>query len=72
MTLQLSQIFLTLGCTFITNFLVRRTLGLTNERGRVGLLVSVNDPATSEVVRAKFHHHTVLREDPNVVLAHLA
>lgn len=73
MILQLSQILLTLGCTFITYSLfgAHRNLPGTCADGW-GLLVSVNDPATSEVVGAKFHHHAVLGEDPNVVLTHLA
>src|SRR3954468_12707523 len=36
------------------------------------LLVAVDDPAASEVVRRELHHHTVLGEDPDVVLTHLA
>src|SRR3954452_22580418 len=36
------------------------------------LLVPVDDATPGEVVRREFHHHAVLREDPNVVLAHLA
>src|SRR6476661_8026211 len=34
--------------------------------------VAEDDPATGQVVRAELHHHAVLREDPDVVLAHLA
>ena len=36
------------------------------------LLVAVGDPATGQVVRAQLDDHTVLREDPDVVLSHLA
>src|SRR5690349_6114916 len=35
-------------------------------------LVAVDDAAAGEVVRAQLHHHAVLGEDPDVVLAHLA
>src|SRR6478752_1478823 len=60
-TLHLSQIALTLGLTF------------TGRALSVGcLLVAVDDPTPSAVVRRQLHHHTVLGEDPDVVLAHLA
>ena len=36
------------------------------------LLVSVNDAAASQVVGGKLHHHAVVRQDPDVVLPHLA
>src|SRR5689334_8124873 len=36
------------------------------------LLVAVDDPATGQVVGGQLHHHAVLGEDPDVVLAHLA
>src|SRR4051794_2507986 len=36
------------------------------------LLVAVDDPTSGEVVRRELHHHAVLGEDPDVVLAHLA
>jgi hypothetical protein len=36
------------------------------------LLVAVDDTTPSEVIRAQFHHYPVLRENPDVVLAHLA
>src|SRR5690242_19538966 len=60
-TLHLSQIFLTLGLTFTGG-------------GPFGwsLLVAVDDPATGQVVGGELHHHAVLGEDPDVVLAHLA
>ena len=37
-----------------------------------GLLVAVDDAAARQVIRAQLHHHTVLGEDPDVVLTHLA
>src|SRR6476619_5975338 len=40
--------------------------------GSAGLLVPVDDPTPSEVVRRELHHDPVLGEDPDVVLAHLA
>src|SRR6478609_8367796 len=36
------------------------------------LLVAVDDPTSCEVIRRELHHHAVLREDADVVLAHLA
>src|SRR3954452_21744742 len=36
------------------------------------LLVPVDDPTPREVVPRELHHHAVLGEDPDVVLAHLA
>src|SRR3954449_7287060 len=62
MTLHLSQIALTLGLTFMVKIPCYSA----------GLLVPVDDPTPREVVRGQLHHHAVLREDPNVVLAHLA
>src|SRR4051812_21651660 len=35
-------------------------------------LVAVDDASSGEVVRRQLHDHAVLREDPDVVLAHLA
>src|SRR5689334_4800919 len=62
-TLHLSQIALTLGLTFtVQPFLAR---------GRLSL-VAVDDATPGEVVRRQLHHHAVLGEDPDVVLAHLA
>src|SRR3954464_7795697 len=61
-TLHLSQIGLTLGLTFIRQpFLFG-----------CWLLVPVDDASTSQVVGGQLHHHAVLGEDPDVVLAHLA
>src|SRR6478752_5380162 len=60
-TLHLSQIALTLGLTFTGEVL-----------SNGWLLVAVDDPTPSEVVRRQLHHHAVLGEDPDVVLAHLA
>src|SRR6185437_16721650 len=39
---------------------------------RSGLLVSVDDASTGQVVRRQLDDHPVLRKDPDVVLAHLA
>ena len=36
------------------------------------LLVAVNDASASQVVGRQLHHNSVLGEDTNVVLAHLA
>src|SRR3954471_18096597 len=63
-TLHLSQIGLTLGLTFMS--------ALSSLRAAVALLVAVDDPTSREVVRRELHHDPVLREDPDVVLAHLA
>ena len=66
-TLHLSQIFLTLGWTFIC---------LVSSAGSSVSLewspVTEDDPAAVEVVRRELHHHAVLGQDPDVVLAHLA
>src|SRR3954451_10040319 len=61
-TLHLSQIGLTLGLTFMS--------ALSRSAGR--LLVPVDDATPGEVVGRELHHHTVLGEDPDVVLTHLA
>ena len=36
------------------------------------LLVPVNDSTSCEVIWTKFHDHTILRQDANVVLSHLS
>lgn len=36
------------------------------------LLVAIDDSASGQVVRTQLYDHAVLREDANVVLAHLA
>ena len=54
--MHFSQIFLTDGRTFIVGSLS---------------LVAVGDAATTEVVGRQLHLHTVTREDPDVVHAHL-
>ena len=56
-TLHLSQIFLTLGFTFMALPL---------------LLVPINDPTSGEVVGTEFNDYAILREDSNVVLTHLS
>src|SRR3954462_60108 len=61
-TLHLSQIGLTLGLTFT---------GSPFRCSRL-FLVPVDDATPGEVVRRELHHHAVLGEDPDVVLAHLA
>src|SRR5215204_4518150 len=63
-TLHLSQIALTLGLTFMS--------ALSNSGRLLLLLVPADDPTPGEVVRRELHHDPVLREDPDVVLAHLA
>ena len=56
-TLHLSQIFFTLGFTFMALPL---------------LLVPINDPTSGEVVGTKFNDYAILREDSDVVLTHLS
>ena len=56
-TLHLSQIFLTLGFTFMALPL---------------LLVPINDPTSGEVVGTEFNDYSILREDSDVVLTHLS
>ena len=36
------------------------------------LLVTINDATSCEVIRTKFHNHTIFRQDTNVVLTHLS
>jgi len=55
-TLHLSQIFFTLGLTFMTALL---------------LLVAVNNPTSCEVIRTQLHDDTVSWKNTNVVLSHL-
>src|SRR3954453_10807854 len=62
-TLHLSQMALTLGLTFI---------GRSPSGWLWVSLVAVDDATTGQVVRRELHHHAVLGEDPDVVLAHLA
>src|SRR5690606_27276469 len=63
-TLHLSQIFFTLGLTFIEKLSLRYELNV----GDVELsLVAVDDATAAEVVRREFHHDPVLGEDSDVV-----
>src|SRR3954447_5540654 len=68
-TLHLSQIGLTLGLTFIS-----RPFGslAVSARNGTGLPAPVDDPTAGEVVRRDLDDDPVLREDPDVVLPHLA
>lgn len=73
--MQLSQIFLTLGLTFI--ILLSRCLRTHGEPRAVTfqqavLLVAVDDAPTRKVVWAELHNHLVLWEDSDVVLAHFS
>ncbi len=56
MTLHLSQIFFTLGLTFMTLL----------------LLISVNNATSGEVIWTQLHDDTIFRKDANVVLSHLS
>jgi hypothetical protein len=56
-TLHLSQIFLTLGLTFMTFSF---------------LFVAINDATTTQVVGAQLNNHAILRENLDVVLTHLS
>src|SRR3954452_7025441 len=69
-TLHLSQIFLTLGLTFTTSSWSGRGDALAS-RSMGCLLVAVDDAAAGQVVRAELHDDAVLRQDADVVLAHL-
>src|SRR3954469_7618005 len=77
-TLHLSQIFLTLGLTFINPavcswWAVRWCCAaVVLWCRRRPSAVPEDDPAAREVVRAELDDHPVLGEDPDVVLAHLA
>src|SRR3954454_2972976 len=71
-TLHLSQIFLTLGLTFMM-----RPRGLPARLVAppvrdASLLVPVDDPTPGQVVRRELDDDPVLGEDPDVVLSHLA
>src|SRR5436309_11756692 len=73
-----TQMTMTRPCRRITRHLlqIRLTLGLTFTDYLFGIastsLVSVDDAASGEVVRGKFHYDPVLRQDADVVLPHLA
>jgi hypothetical protein len=71
MTLHLSQIFLTLGRTFIRlSRPIGRLRGFGARPGR--LLVSVSDPTPLEVVWRELNLDPITRKDPDVVHPHLA
>ena len=81
MTRHLLQIFLTLGLTFTGSALLviqaRRGTGQDRSRSEQTTdgspsLVAVDDPPAGQVVRRKFHDDSVLRQDADVVLPHLA
>ena len=64
-TLHLSQIFLTLGLTFMV---------VTSTAGRavcVGSLVAVDDTASGKVVGAQLDDNSILGQDADIVLTHL-
>src|SRR5690606_11364844 len=74
-TLHLSQIFLTLGLTFIfssslSSYPLRSSGPLLSSRRF--LFVAVDDTAAGQIVGTQLNDHTVLGEDADVVLAHLA
>src|SRR5699024_1339948 len=82
-TLHFSQIFLTLGCTFTSvespevpsatpRAAARNRVPPAGAGRRAFSPVSEDDPAAGEVIGRQLHHHPVLREDPDVVLPHLA
>src|SRR5690606_16961206 len=73
-TLHFSQIFLTLGRTFIErSFCVRtpRRREVVPPRWR-GSLVAVGDPTAGEVVGGQLHLDAIAGEDADVVHAHLS
>lgn len=65
-TLQLSQILLTLGLTFMF-FLLPGVPAV-----ECGLLVAINDPTATEIVGRELYDDAIFRKDLDVVLAHLA
>src|SRR4051794_14767439 len=69
-TLHLSQMRLTLGLTFMSALSCSARLVRCGRVARS--FVSVDDPASGEVVGRQLHHHAVLGKDPDVVLTHLA
>ena len=79
MILHLLQIFFTLGLTFIGWSLSCygvmcscRALPAAAGRAVGELLVPVDDPPATEVVRAQLDDDPVIGQDPNVVHPHLA
>src|SRR5690625_131850 len=73
MTLHLAHMGLTLGLTFIRSLSL--TCGYAPHLRWTGCwlsLVPIDDAAPSEVIWAELHHDPVLRQDSDVVLAHLA
>src|SRR5437588_9991359 len=62
-TLHLSQIFLTLGLTFMGCEVLRVEIYWS-------LLVAVDDPSARQVVRRQLHHDPVVRKDADVVHPH--
>src|SRR5450631_1072048 len=48
------------------------TLKITAQRPERFSAVTEDNATTGQVIRTEFHHHAVLREDPDVVLTHLA
>src|SRR4051795_9560723 len=80
-TLHLSQIFFTYGWTFTgaaphsfrSCAVDRSPSALPSGPARTGcLLVPVNDATAGQVVGRELHDHSVLGQDADVVLAHLA
>ena len=69
--MHLSQIFLTLGLTFIV--VLPLAVQLPPEGDSTGgLLVAVDDSTAVEIVRRQLHDNTIFRENLDVVLTHLA
>lgn len=69
-TLQLSQIFLTLGLTFIVVPPLSPLFGGTAVIE--WLFVAVDDSSSGQVVGTQLNNHTILGEDADVVLTHLS
>lgn len=61
----------TLGLTFMSNLFsaLKRAVVITED---FGLLVAVHDSAAVQVVWSQLHNNSILRQDLDVVLTHLA
>ena len=73
-TLHLSQIFFTLGWTFIAGcrLSIWWVVVLSVWCSEAASAIAEDDPPAGQVIGTEFDHDPVLGQDPDVVLAHLA
>src|SRR6218665_1451290 len=74
MILHLSQMRFTLGLTFMISFAVFvRATGVTRRYfPGYPLPIAIDDASTRQIIRAQLDNHTILGENPDVVLAHFS